>query len=263
MKIQSTTTNARRYGIAFAGLMLALLAIGALAMGVSAADVSTVQDITLDDPANESIEVSLDFSSATDATVNLTDGTTVYDSTTVSGNATTSPVTATLGTGSASNGTYSIDVDSPNATAVSINSTTLVRSVPSIDVTDAANETLVVDTGFASASDATASVTVEDGTGTELFNDTLAYTASEHDDDQATLTREYNASDGLVAMTDGTVTVEYAPASAYEAAYATVDDGTDSGLFGGTIAGQDTEVALGGLLVLGLGGYYARQEDYI
>lgn len=262
--MSDTIPSTRRIGL----VAIALVALVAGAGLVSAAASGT---IAVDDPDNQTVAVDVNSTNIGDDTVTSADLTisletadgTVADEQTITSVSAPSSETVTFSMDTLAADEYTVVANSSDSTNVGVEiAETRLTETMTVDVEDAGNETLVVDAGFASASDATASVTVADGTGTELFTDSIAYTAADHDDDMATVTAEYNESDGLVAMTDGTVTVEYAPASVADTAYATVDDGSSS-LFGGTIAGQDTEVAVGGLLVLGLGGYYSRREGWI
>jgi len=259
MQLKPNTHTTARYGIGLAGILLAvLLGVGLVAMGVTAAPVGdSPYNVSLDDPQNEEIGVTLDFAAATDATVELTDGDVIYETTTISGNTSASPITTTLGTGSASaDDALQLTVDSPSAGDVSITETTIIKTT-TVNVTDAANETLVVDAAFAGGQDANATVSVTDSAGTDLMSDTIAYTDSQHEDG-ATLTREYNASDGIVA---DDLSVEIAvPVSAYDAAYATVESGGGSG--GGLIGGQDSEVVIVAVVVIGGVGYYGRENGW-
>ena len=261
MKSQSNTHTATRYGIGLAGVLLAVLVGVGLALTASAAPIAdSPANVTLDDPQNEQIEVSLDFASATDATVELTDGEVIYETTSISGNA-GETVATTLGTGSASAGDYQLAIDSPDASNVILNSSAIVKTT-TLNVTDAANQSVIVDAVFAGGTDANATVTVTDSTDTTVMTDTIEYIDSQHEDG-ATLTRSYNASDGLVAD-DLTVAIATSPASAYDAAYATVESGTGTGggLIGGEIAGQDTTVAIAAVLVIGGVGYYGRENGW-
>jgi len=259
MQIQSHDTNAKRYGIALAGVALAvLLAIGLATTATAAPVGDSPLNVTLEDPANEQIDVTLDFAAATDATVDLTDGDVIYDTTTITGSA-GGTQTLTLGTGAADAGDYQIALDSPDATNVTVNQTAITKTVD-VNVTDAANETVVVDAVFAGGQNASTTVTMTDSTGATVVTDTIDYLDSQHDSG-ATLTREYNASDGVVAD-NLTVAIATSPAAAYEAAYAQLGGDTTGGLLGGTIAGQDSSVVLAMIVLLG-GGYYARREEWI
>ncbi|QGN05841.1 hypothetical protein Hrd1104_00070 [Halorhabdus sp. CBA1104] len=262
MKLNHAYGRRLRYGIGLAAVMLAVLVgVMMITMGASAAGVAT-HNVSLDDPANESIEVSLHFTASTEATVELTDGSVVYDSTTVSGNTSISPVTASLNPGAADGDTdLSIAIDSPDAANVAVNSTAIVKTVP-VTVDDAANETLAVDVEFGGNENATTTIDVTDSTGSELLNDSVSYTANASD--ETLQTREFTASDGLVEG-ELTVTVATSPSSAYEAVYIQAGDGSTSGggLIGGDIAGQNPKVAIVGVLVLVGGGYYAREEGWV
>jgi len=264
MQIQSHDT-ARRTGIAIAGLALAVL----LAVGLAAA--AATAPIAVDDPTNQTVAADLNITNvgdntATSADINVSletsDGTVAAEQTLSSVTAPTNDtVTFTMDTLAA--GDYVVVANSSDSANVGVSvETSQITTTAPVTVEDAGNETLLVDAGFASDTDATATVVVTDETSNELLRDTITYTASEFDDNATLLTREYNATDGLA---DGnlTVSVETSPASAYDGAYAQVSDGSTDGLLGGTIAGQDAPVAIvGGLVVLG-GLYYAREEDWI
>jgi hypothetical protein len=246
----------RRIGIAFAGVMLAvLLSVGLLSTGAVAEVDSTT--ITTDDPANETVEVSLDFNGSTDATVELSNGSGTVASQTLSGTS-GDTLTPTLDPSDASAGeTLDLNVTATDESVVSMNESMITRT-ETVEVSDAGNETLAVDVDFSGDQNASATVTVLDSNGSTVASDTLEYT----DSGGATLTAEFNSSDGLEDNATYTVSVESADLSAYDGVSAESTDA--SGLFGGgMIAGQDPIVVVVALLVLGGGAMYARREEMI
>lgn len=256
-----------RHNSKWIGVTLVAAVLLALAVGLGAAAVQSY-DITTDDPSNESINVSLDFSGSTDATVALENASgDSIDSTTLSGTSGDTLAT-TLDPSNASAGdTLTLNITATDETVVSVNETSLTKTTTALNVTNATTESLTVDVAFNSTTNTSATVTVTDGDGSEVLTDTLDYVASDYADNATTLTHSYNDTDGLTAGDDLTVEVTYDDPAAYESAYAQVDDGSDGlfggGLFGDEILGQDPMVALGGLLVIGGAGYYARREEMI
>lgn len=246
-------TNTKLIGT-LATLMLATLAIVGLTATGGAA-VATEQ-VTIDDPVNDTVEVDVDYSSAVDATVELVDDSgTVVDSQTISGSANT---TETFTVSASEAGDYSVNLTTTGTDSdVTISETRLIAE-RAVSVTDAGNETVAVDVDFIGETNATADIELTDSADTVLYTDTVEYDATS---DTTIHTVEINDSDGLV---DGDLTASIAvnPGSAYAGAYATVED-PDSGLFGGSIAGQDTTVVIAAALVLGGVGYYAREGGYL
>jgi len=237
-----------------ATLMLATLAIVGLSMAGGAA-VATEQ-VTIDDPTNDSVEVDVDFSAGVDATVELiNDSGDAVDSQTITG---TSGATETFTVAADSAGDYTVNLTTTGTDSdVAINETRLIAE-RAVSVEDAGNETVYVDAVFQGETNATADIELTDSAGTVLYTDTVEYDATT---DETTHTLAINESDGLTAG-DLTASVATSPASAYTSAYAGLEE-PDSGLFGGTIAGQDTSIVLVVVLVLGGVGYYAREEGWI
>ena len=237
---------------------LALAALAVLALTITGGAAVASQDVTIDDPDNDTVEVDVDYSAGVDATVELINGSgDVVDSQTITG---TSGATETFSVSASNAGDYAVNLTTAGTESnVSLNETRLIAE-RSVEVTDAANETVYVDLAFQGSSNATADIDVATDAGSTIATDTIEYDATS---DTSTYTMEVNESDGLIADTY-TVTATVTSASAFEAAYATLEDpNASSGFFGGEILGQDTSVAIAGLLVLGGGYYYAREEDYL
>lgn len=258
-------TDNTRFGLATgAVLIVAVLAIAAVGLGAAAVQ---SYDITTDDSSNESIDVSLDFAATTDATVALdnSNGTTI-DSTTLSGT-TGDTLSTTLDPANATAGeTLNLSITATDEANVTVNSTSLTKAVGGLNVTNATTDTLAVDVGFNSSTTANATLTVTDGTGATVLTDTISYDPSNYVDSSATLSREYNDTDGLTADSNLTAEVTIDDPTAYDSAYAQVEEPTTTGggLFGGgDILGQDPVVALAGVLVIGGAYKYAREEDMI
>lgn len=249
------TTRGRLAALA----LVALLGVATLgAVSIVTAESAANQSVTLHDPANETLEVDVDFINATDATVNLENSSgSVVANTTISGNASETK-TAVVVPGDVASGEYTINLTATSAADIALNETRLIATrEASID--DAGNETLLVDLGFQRAN-ASADVRVEDETGTLLFADTASYDSTT---DQNTISYEINETDGLV---EGNLTanVTVNPAKSYDGAWATVEKPSDDGgIFGGTIAGQDSTVAIAAVALLGGGAWYARREEMI
>jgi|GEM_PF-2570639 len=249
-------TNTKLIGT-LATLMLATLAIVGLSMAGGAA-VATEQ-VTIDDPANDTVEVDVDYASSLTSDINATvelvgsDGTVVDSQTIASQNA-----TETFTVSASEAGDYTVDVTSEDEANTTLAATRLVAE-RAVSVEDAGNETVYVDVGFQGEDNATADITLMDSSGTELYTDTVEYDAAT---DETTHMVAINESDGLTAG-DLTAQVATNPASAYTSAYAGLEEPNTGGLIGGTIAGQDTTIVLVVVLVLGGVGYYAREEGWL
>ncbi len=250
-------TNTKLIGT-LATLMLATLAIvGLTATGGAAV---ATENVTIDDPANDTVEVDVDYSSSLTSDINATvelvnDNGTVVDSQMILG----SPGTTETFTVSASEaGDYTVDVTSEDETNTTLAATRLVAE-RAVSVEDVGNETVYVDVGFQGEDNATADITLMDSSGTELYTDTVEYDATT---DETTHMVAINESDGLTAG-DLMAQVATNPASAYTSAYAGLEEPNTGGLIGGTIAGQDTTIVLVVVLVLGGVGYYAREEGWL
>ncbi|WP_181687321.1 hypothetical protein [Halorhabdus salina] len=250
-----------RAGVGITCLGFALvLAIGMIAMSASAASVAT-QNVTVDAPDAQSVEVSLNFSASTDATVELLEGESLHATETVSGNSSASPVTVTLDPASADAGsTLDLVVESPDAANVSIASVSLEKTLD-LTIDDLQNESVVVDAEFVGDENATGEIAVENATGVTEFTETLNYTADESGTLQFV---EYNESAGLTEG-DYTVSVSIAPASEYQSVYvSTTAGGAGGGLLGTGFTASDDPLVLAavGVLVLGGAGFaYTRWYD--
>jgi len=237
-------------------LAIAMLAVVGLTITGAAAVAS--QDVTIDDPSNDTVEVDVDFSSAVDGTVELINSSgSVVDSETISGSA---DATETFSVNASTAGDYSLNLTTTGSDSdVAINETRLIAE-RSVSVTDADNETVYVDLAFQGDSSATADIVLATDAGTTIDSRTVDYDGTS---ENATQTVEIDDSDGLL-NDDYNLTATISSASAYESAYASVNDPSSGGLFaGGEILGQDMGVAVAGLLVIGGVFYYAREEDYL
>ncbi|MCU4716808.1 hypothetical protein [Halapricum hydrolyticum] len=245
-------TNTKLYGT-LAAIMLATLAI--VGLTATGGAVVATENVTIDDPTNDTVEVDVDYSSSLTSSINATaelvnSSGTVVDSQTISSmNATE---TFTLSASEA--GDYEINVTAEDETNTTVAETRVVAS-RTATIEDATTETLTVDLGFQGSTNATATVNVTDSTGSSIYRTTVDYTGTD-----TTKTLTLNDTDGLVNDTL-TVTSTFNPASAYDGAYATVDDGSTDSILGGTIAGQDTGVVLAVVIVAILGYLYVRRED--
>jgi hypothetical protein len=254
-----------RIGLGFAAVMVALTLLVAVLTTGGAAALLDSQEIHIDDPDNETVEATVDFSGSTDVTVNITNDVGEIDSQTLSGTD-GDTLTATLDPSALDDSeNVTLHVDATDDTVASLNSTSLTKE-RTVEVTDAANETLTLDVSFASSTNASADVTVTDSADAELFTDSISYVADDYADNATTVTQTYHDSHGLLSA-NVTVSLTVHGASAYNAAYAQVNEEsttTSGGLLGGgDIFGQDpTVAAVVGLVLIG-GFYYAREEDYL
>lgn len=231
-------------------LMLAVaIVFGAVASPVAGVAVGSNETIHLDDPANDTVEVDLNWSSSADATVALedSDGTTI-ESQTVSGVAGDTQTVA-LSADYVSSGDYVLAVSSTDSANVSVDDSRIVSS-RAVEVVDAGNETVVVDLVFQGSENATSTISITNDTSTEIVSDTVTYDATT---DQTTYTREYNDTDGIESG-NLSATISTSPETAYQSAYATVtDSSTDESIIGGALDGYDsTTILVGALAVLAL-----------
>jgi len=246
-------TNTTVCGIVF----LAVLAIAAVAF--PAAAVGDPMDVTIDDPANQTIEVDVDFSGSTTAEAKLVDGTTVLRNESLSG-ATGETLTADLNVSGVETGSYVLRVDATDESVASLNTTRMVYERQA-NFTDAQNESLQVDVSFDGAENATAHVDVAAAdTGSTLTSESVSYLYGQHGDNEWVRTLNLNASDGLESG-DLTVTTTVSPASTYDAVWVTTS-GSGSGLLAGTIGGQDADTALLGAAGILAVLYYGRNNGW-
>ncbi|CCQ34321.1 hypothetical protein HLRTI_001518 [Halorhabdus tiamatea SARL4B] len=226
MKLNSKNGTTLRYGIGLGTLTLALVLVGAIIAGAAAGAVAT-DTIAVDDPGNQSVDVTLDFSAATNATVALESGETTYDSTTVSGSA-GGTQTVTLSAATAPQGNVTLNVTATNETAVSVNQTTLVTE-RTVSVANATTETVDVDVAY--QANGTTDVTVLDDAGTTLLTDSMTYDGS---DDDGVLSRSFNDSDGIQSG-NLTVTLATSPATAHDSVAVDVSPVNDAQTGGGWV----------------------------
>lgn len=234
-------------GIATALILLAIVGVGSMLV----AGAVTEETVTLEDPENETVEVDLEFSGSADATVALedSDGSTVVDEE-VSGSDGDSE-TASLSAGFASPGDYLLNVTADSESDVSVDETRMIATTDVVEIEDAGNESMTVDVGINSSSNATAEITVEDDSDAEVLRETLDYVAADHSDNETLLSSTYNDSDDL---TEGnlTATVEVVDAAAYDGVWAS---GPSDDLLGGAggMVPEDlttTEIALGAIVAV-------------
>jgi len=228
-----------------------LAAVLAVALGSAAPGLAAVgdpMDVTIDDPANQTIEVDVSFSGATDAEVKLVDGTTTLANETLSGSS-GDTLTATLDPSDLDTGEYVLRVDATDESVTSLADTRMVYE-RSTQLDDAANESVQVDVSFVGAENATADVAVAAAdTDTTLTSESVTYLYGQHADNEWVRTLEFNESDGLEAG-NLTVTTTVSPTSTYDAVWVTTSGG-GSGLLAGTIGGADADRALIGAVVVG------------
>lgn len=228
-------------------LTVALLALVGIAVaGLAAGEAIETADVTIDDPDNQTVEVHLDFSGLAEVDIELLDeDDEIADNTTVSEDSGTHEVV--LSVDEAGDYTLNVTADEPDNVDVT---QTLHVSDHEVEVTDAGNETVVVDIDF--AMNASATITIYDEADSQINQ-----TEVDNEDGEALLTTEFTDEDGIV---DGnlTVTVSVSPAEAYEAVYVEVDDG--SGFFGGTIFGQDVSTVLVVVVLAGVGWMLLRRD---
>lgn len=230
------------------GMILAasFLSLVLVAVAIApAAGAITTDTITLDDPANETVDVDVDFSGSTSATVALEDvDGTVVTSETLSG-ASGDTLTASLSADFAAAGDYTLNVTAGDETVVSLNETRLTDT-ETVEVTDAGNETLAVEAGFHGQENATATVEIENETGSEILTDSIQYVAE--DGNETTIGAEYNGSDLMTGNL--TVSITTTPASAYTGGWAAIADDSPTGVGGMIPAGGPSIPEAVGLVAL-------------
>ncbi|ACV10983.1 hypothetical protein Huta_0798 [Halorhabdus utahensis DSM 12940] len=237
-----------------ASLLSLVLVVVAIA---PAAGALTTDTITLDDPANETVEVDLDFSGSTSATVALEDSDgSVVTSETLSG-ASGDTLTASLSAGYATPGNYTLNVTATDETVVSLNETRLTDT-ETVEVTDAGNETLAVEAGFEGSENATATVSIENESGSEILTDSIQYVAD--GGNETTIGAEYNGSDLVTGNL--TVSITTTPATAYTGGWATIADDTGQGA-GAIIpeGGPSIPEAVGLVALIGLLGLFGLRSN--
>lgn len=227
-----------------------LLTVGALALFVTAASATMYEaNVTADDPANETVEVDVDFTADTAVDVELIRDENVVADTTIDG--ADGVETGELALLGLDDGEFQLEVsDDEDAT---VDATRLVyHETAAVNATE--NETIAVDVEFAATEDTEA--TVEWDQGTESNTTTLEFDPVEFEDGTGWKTAEWDAeTDGEV---DVTVTTE--PAASYES----VNVDSTTGLFGGgggLFGASQTQVL--GFLAVVLGLAFAYQRDMI
>jgi len=243
----------------YMAILTAALVVGIGAVIGSAGAVLVDETVSLDDPGNQTVEASVDFSGSTDATMNLSRSGTTVKSTTDSGSSGDTKTLSINGTG-LDTGEYNLTVSASDESSTTLNETRLETSrTDVVEVSETQNETVVVDVAFAHDSTANATVSIKDSTGSEVNSSTISYDPVAASGGTDLLTTRYDTSGETV---DGNLTVDITtvPAAANDESFVSLDK--SSGAFLAALSSASTnQLALlaGALLVL----YYARSEGMI
>jgi len=226
-------------------IALLTVAVAVLAVGTGAAALST-GDVTLTDPANETVTVDADFSGSADVTLSLSQDGTEVQSETISG-ASGDSKTASMPMQGLSTGDYNLTVSATDESVVTLSDPTMQTTRSAVlNVTQ--NETVAVDVLFDTDTTTSATVNISDSSGV-LNTSTLTFDPVETAGTTGTETVEWDATtDGQL---DVTVTTN---AYAYDGIAVTQDSGILGGVGAGFI-GDAPDIppwasAVGGIVVM-------------
>lgn len=252
--------HALRASIVFAALLGTVL----VAVAVSGYT-SPPKDVTLDDPANQTISTEVEFTNNnSDPGYNptfqmrLENDSGIVTATSISASNETTK-TLTLDTTGLEPGVYEATYNSTDLSRAQPVAEPSITTTAEAYIENTSTDTLGVDLAFNGSTETGATVTVETQAGVEIIDSSVTYDPSQHSNNEWTKSFAFNESDGL---NDGNLTVRTTvdDASVYDGLY--VSDSTDgNGLLAGTIGGQDTKVALAGLAVIAGIIIYVRRED--
>ncbi|MFC7057242.1 hypothetical protein [Halovenus salina] len=247
-------THKHKTGLLVVALVAALAAV-VLTGGATAALVDS--NVTVDDPNNQTVEVDVSFSGSTDATAELTEGSSVVESATVSGSSGATE-TVTLNADGIQSGTYGIDVTATDESVVSLSETTLITHRPSM-LNLSKDETVTVDVEFSSADDASAVVELSQH-GTTLGSETLNWFYTSAGDESGVKTAEIAVNQNVEAAN---ITVETSPSNAHSQVWVSGDDDTSGGVLGGGAIGGASQDQLIGFVAVVVGLVLVYQRDLI
>lgn len=256
MNVKPSSHPKVRLAVGVLALLIGFGAVfGMISLPVAGSDLDANNDtsVHLDDPANDTVAVDVNYTEPVDATVALTqsDGT-VIESQTITGEA-GNVSTFELHADYLTSGDYEINFSSPDTANVTVEETRLI-SERSVWVSDADNQTLLVDIEYSGDDSATTDIDFVDEFSNRIDLGTQAYTTS----DETVQTHEFNASDG-VADGDGTVIVSTSEATEMDSAFGSVQDAEDDSIVSGGITDTETTKMIAVVLIV-LGGAVVYRE---
>ncbi|MFC7057987.1 hypothetical protein [Halovenus salina] len=231
------------------GIALLTVAVAVLAVGLTASATADPTDsgISITDPENQTIEVMLSFSGSTSADVSLVGSETSVKSPTVSGS---SGSTESVGVpfNKLPNGTYQIQLNADDESAVSVNGTTLYTQRDTM-LNLSKGENATVDVGFNSSEQSSAVVTLSEHSNT-LGTETLEWYTLSDGDNTGVKTAEIEAAQNVEAAN---VTVATSQASAQSQIW--VEPTDDSVGIGAGLIDESDDIppwasAIGGIAVM-------------